>query len=334
MIGLSYLPDHCPGIFDRAPSVVPEGWILECSECILTGMTTAYLALAVGVVSVSIAALLIRLADAPPLVIAAYRLSLASLAIAPFALGRSRNQLQSLTGRELGLMLAAGLCLALHFGLWITSLKYTSVATSVVLVTASPIFLAVASRFLFRQRLGRAAVAGIAISLGGGILISYGNWQLGSRPIEGSLLAVGGALAVSGYLIIGQMLRRSTGVLGYVTIVYGSAALLLLLAALVLGYSMAGYSLGTYAAMGLLAAVPQLIGHSSLNWALRFVPATLVAIAVLGEPVGATLWAYLFLHEAPTASELVGGALILGGILLAMRRTTPPGTLGPASTGT
>ncbi len=280
-------------------------------------MTAAYLVLAVGVVSVSVAALLIRLADAPPLVIAAYRLCLASLAIAPFALSHSRKQWRDLTGRDALLMVAAGGCLAVHFGLWITSLKYTSVATSVVLVTGSPIFVAVASRFLFGQQLRKVVIAGIAISLGGGILISYANWQLGSRPLQGGLLAAGGALAVSGYLIIGQMMRHRTGVLRYLTVVYGSAAVLLLLATLVLGYSLAGYSPGTYAALGLIAAVPQLIGHSSLNWALRSVSATVVAIAVLGEPVGATLWAYLFLGEAPTSSELVGGALILAGIFLA-----------------
>jgi drug/metabolite transporter (DMT)-like permease len=298
----------------------------------VTLMTKAYLVLGVGVVSVSVAALLIRLADAPPLVIAAYRLCLASLVLVPIAIGRSRGQWRRLTGREIGLLLAAGACLALHFGLWITSLRYTSVATSVVLVTASPVFLAIASRFLFGQRLGLLAVAGIAMSLAGGLLVSYGNWRLGSRPLEGSLLAAGGALAVSGYLIIGQMLRRSLSVLGYVTVVYGSAGLLLLLATLVLGYSLSGYSAGTYAALGLLAAVPQLIGHSSLNWALRFVPATVVAIAVLGEPVGAAVWAYLFLREAPSASELAGGALILSGIFLAMRGMASPGVSGPVST--
>ena len=217
-------------------------------------------------------------------------------------------------------MIAAGALLAVHFGLWITSLSYTSVATSVVLVTASPIFLAIVSRFLFGQRLSRLAIAGIAVSLGGGVLISYGNWQLGPRPLQGALLAVGGALAVSGYLLIGQRLRQGTGLLSYTLVVYSSAAVLLLASALFLGYGLTGYSGRTYVMLALLALVPQLLGHSSLNWSLRFVPATLVAVAVLGEPVGATLWAFLFLHEVPTTAELAGGVLILAGIFLAMSK--------------
>ena len=283
-------------------------------------MAREHVVLAVGVVCVSFAALLIRLADAPPLVIATYRLCLASIMLLPFGLTRSRHQLRRLTWKELSLMFAAGAFLAIHFGLWITSLSYTSVATSVVLVTASPIFLAIASRFLFKQRLSKQAIAGIAISLAGGVFISYGNWQLGSQPLEGALLAIGGALAVSGYLIIGQRLRQSTGVLSYTLVVYSSAALLLLFSTLLLGYELTGYSGRTYVLLALLALAPQILGHSALNWSLRFVPATLVAVAVLGEPVGATLWAFLFLREVPTPSELVGGALILFGIFLAMGR--------------
>jgi drug/metabolite transporter (DMT)-like permease len=283
-------------------------------------MAREHLVLALGVIGVSFAALFIRLADAPPLVIAAYRLCLASLVLFPIGLSRSQQKLSHLTRREVLLMLLAGTCLAIHFALWITSLRYTSVATSVVLVTASPIFLAVASRFLFKQGLTRLAIAGIAISLVGGVLVSYGNWQLGARPLEGALLAIGGAVAVSGYLLVGQRLRQSVAVLNYTTVVYSTAGVILLISALVFGYSLTGYSGKTYAMLALLAIVPQIIGHSALNWSLRFVPATLVAVAVLGEPVGATLWAFLFLHEVPTPSELVGGALILAGIFLAMSK--------------
>ena len=297
---------------------------------ILAVMARARLVLAIGVICVSFAALFIRLADAPPLVIAAYRLSLASLAILPVGVTHSLRQKRRLIGSDLPLMLLAGACLALHFGLWITSLKYTSVATSVVLVTSSPILLAVASRFLFKQRLSKIAVIGILVSLAGGVLISYGNWQLGSRPLEGALLALGGAIAVCGYLLVGQKLRQNASVISYVTVVYTSAAVLLLLSALAFGYSAVGYSGKTYLMLVLLAVVPQLIGHSSLNWSLRFVPATLVAVAVLGEPVGATLWAFIFLKESPTTLELIGGALILGGIFLALGIRSKTGVV-PAS---
>jgi drug/metabolite transporter (DMT)-like permease len=283
-------------------------------------MTRQYLVLAVGVLAVSFAALFIKLADAPPLVIAAFRLCLASLALVPLSWRHLRTEMPRLDRRDVRFMLLAGLALAVHFGLWITSLRYTSVVTSVVLVTASPIILAIASRFLFAQRLSRLSVIGIIISLGGVFLIGFGNWRLGAQSFQGAVLALGGALAISVYLLIGQHTRRKIGTLSYISVVYGTAAVFLLAAVFVAGYSFVGYSGRTYIMMVLLAVVPQLIGHSSINWALRFIPATLVAVAVLGEPVGASLWAVVFLHESLTVLEIIGSILILSGIYLTMRR--------------
>ncbi len=282
-------------------------------------MAKQYAVLTIGVVCVSFAALLIREANAPPLVIATYRLCLASLVLLPLSWQTTRHEWSHLEKRDLILILLAGTCLAVHFGLWITSLNYTSVATSVVLVTVSPIFLAIASRFLFRQKLRRQAIFGIVVSLGGAVLISFGNWQLGERSFEGAMLALGGAITISGYLLIGQRLRTKLGTLSYVSLVYSTAAILLLIVTLASSYTLTGYSGKTYAMMVLLALVPQLIGHSSLNWSLRFVPATLVAVAVLGEPVGATIWAFIFLDEQPTVMEITGSILILLGIFMAMR---------------
>jgi len=179
----------------------------------------------------------------------------------------------------------SGAFLALHFALWIASLSYTSVATSVVLVTANPIFVAIASYFFFRERLTRQTILGIAVCLTGAVLIGYGNWRLGPSPLLGGVLALLGALAVAGYLLIGRRLRQNIGLLSYTSLVYTTAGLLLLLAALAFGYPLFGYSTTTYVMLGLLAVVPHLLVHSLLNWSLRFVPATLVTIAVLGEPV-------------------------------------------------
>jgi drug/metabolite transporter (DMT)-like permease len=216
-------------------------------------------------------------------------------------------------------MICAGICLAVHFGLWITSLKFTSVAASVVLVTASPVFLAIASRLLFHQQLSRLAVGGIVISLGGAAIISLGNWQLGEQDFTGAMLALGGALAISGYLLAGQRLRVKVAMLTYNTMVFSTAAICLLAVVLMCGYPLTGYSGKTYLMMALLAVVPQLLGHSTLNWSLRYVPATLVAVAVLGEPAGATLWAFLFLGETPSWLEVAGSILILSGIFLTLQ---------------
>jgi len=285
-------------------------------------MTRQYLILAIGVVSVSFAAIFIRLAEAPPLVIAAYRLCLASLIICPAAWIHSRHELRRLARRDIIMALLSGGFLALHFALWIASLSYTTVATSVVLVTANPIFVGIASYLFFRERLGRQAILGIAVCIIGAVLIGYSNWRLGPQPLQGGILALLGALAVAGYLLIGRKLRQSIGLLSYASLTYSSAGFLLLLSALAAGHSLVGYSTTTYVMMALLAVVPQLLGHSSLNWSLRFVSATLVTIAVLGEPVGATALAYVILGEVPTLAEVGGGILILAGIFVAFRKST------------
>lgn len=277
--------------------------------------------LALGVVSVSFAAIFIRLADAPVLVIAAYRLMLASLLINPIAYARSRYELLHLIKAGLALPLLSGVLLALHFVLWIASLSYTTVASSVVLVTANPVFVALASHFLFREKLSRQVIVGIAVCLAGAALIGYGDWTLGLKALFGDLLALLGAIAVAGYYLIGRRLRQTTGALSYASIVYSSAALVLLLSALALRYPLLGYSSTTYVMLVLLALIPQTVGHLSLNWSLRFVSATLVAIAVLGEPVGATVLALAILHEVPTLTQVLGGILILSGIFVAFHKS-------------
>ncbi len=283
-------------------------------------MNKHYLVLSLGVVSVSFAAIFIRLAEAPPLVVAAYRLCLASLVVCPVAWIRSRHELLYMTRRNIAMALLSGAFLALHFGLWITSLSYTSVATSVIFVTANPIFVAIASYFFFRERLSKQTMMGISVCLVGTGLIGYDNWRLGPDPLLGAALALLGALAVAGYLLIGRRLRRSIGLLSYASLTYSSAGVLLLISALASGQDLFGYSTTTYVMFVLLAIVPQLLGHSSSNWSLRFVSATLVTIAVLGEPVVATALALLILDEMPTLIEVGGGILILAGIFVAFRK--------------
>lgn len=273
-----------------------------------------YAVLAFGVVSVAFAAIFIRLAEAPPLVIAAYRLCLASLVLAPVAWWRAREELRRLSRRQILLAIASGAFLALHFGLWIASLDYTTVASSVVLVTASPIFVAVASYFLWREKLTVRIIGGIAISIVGAVVIGFGNWEMGAGSLLGAGLALGGSMAVAGYLLIGRRLRQNMGLLSYIFLTYLSAAVILLVVAFASGQRLTGYPGITYLWFVLLALVPQLLGHSSLNWALRFVPATMVTIAVLGEPAGATALAFFILKETPSWVEIAGGVLILTGI--------------------
>lgn len=287
-----------------------------------------YAVLLMGVGVISTASILIKLADAPAIVIAAYRLSVTGLLVGPAALALRRRELAALGGRDWALALISGAFLSLHFLAWIRSLDYTSVASSVILVTTNPIFVGLGAVFIFRQRLHRWLTSGIALAVLGGLLIGSGDLAAGGRALEGDLLALLGAIAHSVYLLIGQHLRAKTDLLSYIAIVYGTAAVLTVLATLASGISFVGYTASTYLWMVLLALGPQILGHSSYNWALRYVSAAAVAVIILGEPVGATLLAYFILGEGLTWWKVVGGVLVLAGIYLAVRgerrRTEPP----------
>ena len=280
----------------------------------------AYLVLLVGVVSVSFAAIFIRLAEAPPLVIAAYRLTIASLVLILLTYKKTVPSLKQLSGRDSLLLLLSSFFLALHFALWITSLSYTSIASSVILVTCHPAFVAVISYFLWHEVLNRLTIGGMVIAFAGVVLINYGGFDFGSQAILGDVLALIAGFAMGGYLILGGYLKNRIEIMPYLTLIYTGAAIILLLATVGFGYSFTGYSGKTYLMMALLAVVPQLIGHSSFNLALRLIPVTLVSVAILGEPVGATLLGYFILDEVPTVKELIGGVLILAGIFIVLRQ--------------
>jgi drug/metabolite transporter (DMT)-like permease len=284
------------------------------------------LALAGGIAAVSSAAIFIRYAqaDAPSLTIAAYRLALATFLLLPVAWMYHRRELSGLKASDWCWALAAGIFLAIHFGTWITSLAYTSVASSVVLVSTSPLWVALAAWLFLHEPLTPGLLTGLLLALSGVAVISFAESRssLSADPLLGNILALCGALAVSGYWLIGRRLRRHLALVPYITIVYGFAALTLLGAAILLRQPLAGFKTATYGWFLLLALIPQLLGHSSFNWALAHLPAAYVAIATLGEPVGAAFLAFLLLGETPSVLKLAAAALILVGILLALRPAT------------
>jgi drug/metabolite transporter (DMT)-like permease len=297
------------------------------------------LVMALSVLAVSTGAVFIRLAqqEAPSLVIAAYRLGLGSLFLAPFALSRSRGEIRRLTRQQWLLALLSGVFLALHFASWITSLEYTTVASSVVLVSMSPLIVALLSTFLLHEPLSAMTWVGLPLALLGSFIVAFSDQisigvsgitiapftqVLQHGALMGNVLAFLGAVFVAGYLILGRKLRASLSLLTYAFIVFGSAAVVLLVMALSAGESLAGYSWITYLWFLCLGLIPQIFGHASFNWALRYLPASFVSIALLGEPVGASLLAYVLLKETPSLLEVGGGVLILFGIYLASRRGT------------
>ena len=288
-----------------------------------------------AILAVSTSSVFIRFAqrDAPSLVIAALRLTFATLILAPLALTRHRQELRSLTRSDLLLGLVSGLFLAVHFATWISSLEFTTVASSVVFVSTGPLWVALLSPFLLNEHLSHVAMVGLTLAFVGGSLVGLADactWNAGlqcpdiarvlqGRSMWGNFLALVGAWAVSGYLIIGRKLRAKISLIPYIFIVYGMAAAGVIVAMFASGETPWGHPLPAYFWIFLLAAFPQLIGHSTYNWVLRFIPASLVAITTLVEPIASAILAYFILRETPASGVIVGGALILSGIYLTSR---------------
>ncbi len=294
------------------------------------------LAIVIAIVAVSTSSIFIRFAqrEAPSLVIAALRLSFAVLALAPFVISRYRGELRALSRRELLLAALSGGILAIHFAAWITSLEYTGVVSAVVLVSTAPLWVALLSPLFLKEPLTRSILIGMLLALLGGTIIALGDSCqvdhgllcpsfsdfLHGEVLLGNFLALAGAWALAGYLMIGRRLRAGMSLIPYIFLVYGVAALALVAAMLVSGQSPVGFSGMTYLWIVLLALVPQLIGHSTFNWILRFLPVTLVAITTLGEPIGSSVLAFFVLQEVPAALTVFGGVVILVGIYIASRK--------------
>jgi drug/metabolite transporter (DMT)-like permease len=275
--------------------------------------------LLMAVVAVSFAAIFIRLAEAPPLVTATYRLTLASVIVAPVGLVRRRQELKALDRRDLVWAVVSGAFLTLHFVFWIASLDYTTVASSVVFVATNPLFAGVASHLFLQDKLSPLTFAGILLAIAGGLIIGWSDLELGGTALWGDLLALVGAAMAGGYFIAGRRLRPKISLLAYVTVAYSMAAVGALLLSAVTRQSLTGYSGQTYVMFVLLAVGPQIIGHSSLNWALRHLSAAAVGVTTLGEPVGSAILAYFLLREAPTLFKVAGGCLILAGIYASLQ---------------
>ncbi|MFQ5640747.1 MAG: DMT family transporter [bacterium] len=290
---------------------------------------TPALVLLIGIIAVSSSSILIRLCDAPALVIAAYRLTIASF----FFLATSKlkkNQLfTGITRRDSVLAMLSGFFLSIHFAAWITSLEYTSVASSVVLVSTTPVFVALGSVFFLKEKLGKILVYGITGTvLGAGILGASGT--AGGPEFHswiGNALALLGAVGMAGYLLCGRRLRSEVTTLTYVALVYSAAAVIMVLVTFLFKLNMLAFSSKTYLLLVLIAIFPQIIGHTSFNWALKFVSATVIAVVTLGEPIGASIMAFFIFGETLTAFQTIGGILILMGVALAIRgaSTTPCG---------
>jgi drug/metabolite transporter (DMT)-like permease len=282
--------------------------------------------LSVGIIAISFAAIFIKFCeDVPFLMIATYRLVISSVVLLILAKGKG-IRFSHFTKSQVLMGMLGGMFLALHFTFWISSLKFTSVASSVFLVATNPIFVGMFSYLFLRERQPIELIAGIILSFSGSIILALGDSRIQGLTIRnpsfliGDALALLGAIMASGYLIVGSKMRREMDVLSYVTIVYSFSGLFLLITSLFSGTPFTGFQSSSYLFMVLLAIVPQLIGHTAINWALRHLKTSMIAITILGEPIGASVLACVIFGETISSFQGLGIILIFLAIIIASRR--------------
>lgn len=280
-------------------------------------------AIIIALCAISCASLLIKLTDAPPLTIAFYRVLIGACIYAPVAV--INREIGAISRYHAGCMFAGGICLAAHFGFWILSLSYTSVASSVSLVNTSPIFVVILSRFFGRlsaerSRRPKFLWSGVILGLiGSAGLAGSDLMNPQAHSAVGDLMATAGAISLAGYLLAGRAVGTAVPLALYLTCVYGIAAAVLLISCLLSSSTLAHFPMDTLLMLLLIGVIPQGIGHSLLNWTLRYLPASLVSLFVIAEPVGATVLAAIFLGEYPSIMNVLFMVIIITGILISQR---------------
>jgi drug/metabolite transporter (DMT)-like permease len=279
-----------------------------------------WLTLSLAVLFVSFGAILVRLAAAPPLAVSFYRVAIASLVLLPFAQRDARRSWPALDGRHRALLLAAGLALALHFATWIASLSYTTVASSVLLVNTAPLFAIVLSRVFLHEKPPLVVQVAIAIAFAGAALIAFGDWTGSPGSLLGNGLALAGAVTLAVYQVVGRGLRDALPLYAYVLGVWSAAACALAVFARSSGVVLGGYPARTWLVFTALAIVPTIGGHGLVNKSLRSFPAPTVGLFLLGEPVLASILAWLVFRETPGPWTLAGGAIVITALGLVLAR--------------
>ncbi|MFZ5634314.1 MAG: DMT family transporter [Bacillota bacterium] len=276
-----------------------------------------YLAVVLAVVAASFSSIFTKLSNAPPLVIAFYRLLFTVLIISPLALNAGgRRELRRIEPRDFILAVTSGAFLSLHFATWITSLNYTSISSSTVLVTMQPLFVITGGFLFLGEKLKKTALLGAAATLAGSVMIGINDFRIGGGALYGDLLAFSGAFWVALYVLIGRSLRMKLSLFTYVFIVYSASAILLLVFNLIAGTSLYPYPAGDWLCFLALAVIPTIFGHTVFNWALKYVKAAMVSVSILGEPVGATILAFFIFNQVPGVLQVSGGLIIIAGLFL------------------
>lgn len=275
-----------------------------------------YAALAIGVVSVSTSAILVKFSAAPSGVIAFYRLFFSVLLMLPLVLFKYGPELKRIGRRDWLYSAIAGIFLAFHFILWFESLRFTSVASSTVLVTLQPLFAFAGTYLFFKERFTVKAILSGVIAIGGSVLISWGDFRISGTALFGDLLALAACALVTAYLMFGQTVRKRLSLITYTFTVYSISAMTLLVYVIAAGESLGPYPASDWVCFILLALVPTLLGHTLFNWSLKWLSTSTISMAILFEPVGAAVLAYFLLGEFVAWYQAAGGMIVIGGIML------------------
>ena len=278
------------------------------------------LAIIIAVIAVSFSSIFIRWSGAEPLAIAFYRLLFTTLLLLPFVIMRSRVELKNLGGKNIWILLGIGLILSFHFSMWVTSLELTTVASSVILVTAHPILVGSISHFVLKDRLSKLNFAGIFVAIGGVMILTWGDFTGGTLTGDmalGDILAFLAGICAGIYILGGRKMRKSISLITYAFLVYLFTTIFLLIECLATSTTLYPLPANEYWLFLLMALIPGILGHTLYNWSLKHVTATVVSVSLLGEPIGSSMLALLLLDEIPGIYVLVGGPIVLIGILMA-----------------
>jgi drug/metabolite transporter (DMT)-like permease len=281
-----------------------------------TNLTKAYLALVLGIITVSCSAILVKFAEAPSSITAFYRIFFSVLIMTPLFLFKHVGELKAITKRDWTYSAIAGVFLALHFVLWFESLRFTSVASSVVLVTLQPIFAFLGTYLFFKERFTFRSIMSAVLAVIGSIIISWGDFRISGLALWGDILALIACLLVTVYFLFGQDVRSRMSLVTYTFIVYLVSSVTLLIYVFFSGDPLFPYTLEQWMYFLLLAIFPTLLGHTMFNYTLRWVSTSLISVTILIEPIGASILAYYLLNELIHIHQLIGGAVVISGICL------------------
>jgi len=273
-----------------------------------------YIPIIIGVISVSLSAIFVRLAEAESGVIAFYRMLFSVLIMSPLFFMKYKHEIKSLNKKEWMFMSIAGVLLAFHFILWFESLNYTSVASSTVLVTLQPIFALVGTYFFFKENISLKVIVATVVAISGSVLIAWGDFKVSGDAFFGDVLALIACALVTGYFLFGQEVRKQLSLITYTMVVYSVSTIVLFAYVLFVGQSFGPYESNEWIMFLLLAIVPNLLGHNLFNWAIKYVSTNIISITILFEPIGASLLAFFIFGEFLTLSQIIGGIVVIVGI--------------------